>query len=152
MKIKKPYLEKIVSILLTLFIGIGNCSYADAVGGIAPGGKTTLSPELMFGNMSREEVLYAKLVCEAIEKRFKRGENLEALGDWVIQNPNLEGFDKVSYYLLADEVHIVIGDKLLVRYFPKKSGGMGFLFSGDKDKKSLISDNAVTGEIEKELY
>ncbi len=128
-------LKKLITIsTLSAFLFNGFVYSMDVPGGYS-NQTATLSPELMMGNTGDDSVLSAKLIYELIEKRVKENTHVFQIDDikeWALSDPDEEILSTVNFHLYGREVHLVVGDEYLVRYFDITERDLDFLFSDDE--------------------
>ncbi|MCX5667226.1 MAG: hypothetical protein NTY34_02810 [Candidatus Omnitrophica bacterium] len=104
-----------------------------------------------MSEIEKQANFQAALICETIEKRASYGRDikLEDIKDWARLKATDKGFESARYIEYGDEMHIVVNDRVLIRYFRRDAGLLSFLFSG---ASLIFPTSKLTPSLSRQIY
>ncbi|MFH1879019.1 MAG: DUF488 family protein, partial [Candidatus Omnitrophota bacterium] len=150
-RIKYSKIIKTVSFAVIVTFLCNNVAFAGNVNVC----RTTLSPESVIGSASKQLPMEVALICGAIEKKVVISGKLDIgeIKKWIFSEENRKAFPgSILFQDLEDEVQVLAGDGYLIRYSRRSKGSLGVLFGEGKSSSSLLVDQPVNANINKQIY
>ncbi|MDD5439922.1 MAG: hypothetical protein PHS37_07030 [Candidatus Omnitrophica bacterium] len=149
------YRKKIISTILILFFIVNDVSgAADGICSIRAN-TSTLAPRLAETDTARNSSLQASLICQTIEKMARYGDevlDLEKIKRWIRSRPSGEVFTKTVFLDYDGEIHIVVNNELLIRYYRPAGSPLAYLFGGDRTPVGFQSEEKVNAALNRQIY